>query len=208
MAFDLLTEDVPEDATLETQTLHIAQAFELCRKVLSDKSRPNAERAIAVCWLAHLAGDAHQPCHAGSCYLSGLFPEGDRGASSIPTKQAKNMHSLWDGLLGRRYDAGDIQRRAREIRMDTANWKAAAEAAQAPDGLNPLTWLAESADFARSHVYTPDVLDALKAAAKSGQPLEELDVNEEYLKSAGRLAQVRVASAAHRLAGVWREALK
>jgi hypothetical protein len=25
----------------------------------------------------------------------------DRGANSIPTKQSKNTHALWDGLLGR-----------------------------------------------------------------------------------------------------------
>lgn len=88
---------LPEDATLATKDLYIAQALELCTKVLAGKSQPDSDRAIAVCWIAHLVADAHQPCHAGSLYALDLFPDGDRGANSIKTKQSKNMHALWDG---------------------------------------------------------------------------------------------------------------
>jgi hypothetical protein len=73
---------LPADATMETGNLHIAQAMQLCRSVLKDKTRPNSERALAICWLIHLVGDSHQPCHAGSLYYAKVFPEGDRGANS------------------------------------------------------------------------------------------------------------------------------
>ena len=85
---------VSPDATLESKDLHIAQAVELCRSVLRDQSRSDGDRALAICWLAHLVADAHQPCHAGSLYVDGIFPDGDRGANSIPTKQGRNMHAL------------------------------------------------------------------------------------------------------------------
>ncbi|WP_146532529.1 S1/P1 nuclease [Rubripirellula reticaptiva] len=55
---------LPSDATLDTQGLRIGQATELCVKVLSDKSRSKADRAIALCWVLHLFVDGHQPCHA------------------------------------------------------------------------------------------------------------------------------------------------
>jgi hypothetical protein len=60
---------LPLDATLETQDLYLSQAVELCRKVLSDKSQPAGDRAIALCWIGHLVADSHQPCHAGSLYM-------------------------------------------------------------------------------------------------------------------------------------------
>lgn len=91
---------LPLEATLQTQELHISQALELCRKVLSDKSQPAADRAIALCWIGHLVADSHQPCHAGSLYMEGVFvdSDGDRGANRILTKQKKNMHALWDQM--------------------------------------------------------------------------------------------------------------
>lgn len=44
----------PTSATLDTQELHLAQAVELCRRVLADVSQPLGDRAIALTWIAHL----------------------------------------------------------------------------------------------------------------------------------------------------------
>ena len=84
---------LPAGATLQTQELHIVQAIELCRQTLRSRSSSDADKALAICWLAHLVADAHQPCHAGSLYVEGIFPEGDRGATWIPTKQGKTLHA-------------------------------------------------------------------------------------------------------------------
>jgi hypothetical protein len=195
----------PQTATLDTENLHIAQAVELCRKVLRDKTAVSSDRALAICWLGHLVGDAHQPCHSGSLYFAGVFPDGDRGANLIPTKQQENLHFLWDALLGPQFDAGDVSRRARTIAADQQLWTDAKKAAQQERGLNPLTWLAESSEYGRSHVYAPEVLSAVEMAARTSQKLEMLDLSEAYLKAAGEVARIRVAFAAHRLAAILRE---
>jgi len=196
---------LPEGATLQTQDLYIAQAIELCRRTLRSGTSSDADKAIAICWLAHLVADSHQPCHAGSLYAEKIFPEGDRGANSIPTKQSRNLHALWDGLLGTRYDAGDIARRVKEIKTLPA-W---ADSTSAGLVLEPLKWLAESSEFARSNVYTPDVLNAVEAAKRSGaDKVEVVDLPDDYLKAAGSVSQQRAALAAHRLAAILSEDLR
>lgn len=192
---------VPADATLATESLHISQAIQLCRAVLKDRSRPKSERALAICWLMHLVGDAHQPCHAGSLYYAKVFPDGDRGANAIPTKQFKNLHALWDGLLGPLFDAGDIQRRERSIVADRAMWHEAQLAARASTGLDPLRWLNESEEFGRSSVYTTEIMTPIEAVARgASSTLHEIDLSEKYLQAAGQVARRRAAFAASRLA--------
>jgi len=198
---------LPPDATLETQDLYIAQAVELCRRVLGNDQAPPGDRAIALCWLAHLVGDAHQPCHAGSLYAAGVFPEGDRGANSVRTRQKNNMHALWDGLLGGRYDEGAMNRRVREI-VDTPEIVAAGTVAMAkPDTLDPLVWLAESREASIAHAYTHEVLGPIKATMEEGGEVPEVYFSESYLQQAGGLAQLRAAVAGKRLAAICREGI-
>ena len=91
--------------------------------------------------------------------------------------------------------------------MDSGTWNFVANAVKKDDDTNPLKWLAESAEFGRSYVYTPDVLDAVEAAAKSGQKMEALNLSDEYLKAAGRVARNQAAFAAQRLAVVLKEGM-
>ena len=198
---------LPAAATLDTQDLYIAQAVELCRRVLGDRSAPDSDRAIALCWLAHLVGDAHQPCHAGSLYAERLFPEGDRGANSIPTRQKNNMHALWDGLLGGRFNEGTMHRRVADLQAKS-DYHAAGEAAVSrPSGLDPLTWLAESREASVQYAYTREVLGPIEAFMKADGELPVLYLSEAYLRQAGGLAELRAAEAGHRLAKVWKEGL-
>lgn len=199
---------LPAEATLETQELYVAQATELCRRTFNDRNAPPADRAIALCWLAHLAGDAHQPCHAGSLYAAGLFPDGDRGANSIPTRQKNNMHALWDGLLGGNYDEGAMNRRVQEIADSPEITAAGAAALAMPDALDPLVWLAESREASIAHAYTHEVLGPIKATMEVGGELPEVYFSESYLTQAGRLAQLRAAAAGKRLAAIWREGVE
>ncbi len=190
---------LPANATLETKDLYIAQALELTTGILHDKTKPDSERAIALCWVAHLVADAHQPCHAGSIYVEGLFPEGDRGANSIKTKQLKNMHALWDGLLGPKWDEADVNRRASEMPRVVRSRAGAGEIAPLPGGVEQ--WLIESRDSAIHFVYTSVVMEPISVAVRSGsKELAELDLPESYLKEAGRVARTRAAAAGARLA--------
>lgn len=193
----------PPDATLETRDLDVVQAVELCRRVMKDKTTSAGDRAIAICWIGNLVGDAHHPCHSGSLY-SPAFPEGDKSAASIPTRQSKNLRSFWEALLGTNFDAADVKRRAKEIRIDTAAYDAAKQAAQEPGGLDPVTWLKESAHTARSNVYTAEVLTPVKKL-KPGEKLLEIQLSAEYLRQADKAAKKRAAFAALRLAAILRE---
>lgn len=53
--------DLPAGASLDTQSLHIAQAIKLCDGILADTNAKDSDRAIASCWLCHLVADSHQP---------------------------------------------------------------------------------------------------------------------------------------------------
>lgn len=70
---------------------NIWRAFEDFRAKASDATRTVEERREAVRWIAHLAGDAHQPMHTG--YAS------DRGGNSVRVNyfnEPTNLHKVWD----------------------------------------------------------------------------------------------------------------
>lgn len=202
---------LPEDATMKTQELYISQALELCKKTLADSTKSDEDRALAICWIAHLVADAHQPCHAGSLYMEGVFAEsdGDRGANRILVKQRGNLHALWDQLLGNRFTLGDINRRISEIASDAELREKTRQTLAGEKSLDPQIWLAESRASAVENVYMAEVTDSLKLVTRGviDKPAE-LELTEGYLKNAGRIAQIRSSQAAHRLAETWRLALK
>ncbi len=74
---------------------------------------PESQKAIALCWIFHLIGDAHQPLHTVSLFTT-QFPQGDRGGNlfyirlSSTSSQTENLHAYWDNLLltDDRYNAG------------------------------------------------------------------------------------------------------
>lgn len=202
---------LPSNATLATRDLHLSQAIALSRKTLADTSLSDPDRAVALCWLAHLVADAHQPCHAGSLYMEDVFVEfdGDRGANRIPTKQRGNLHTVWDQLLGHRFSVDGTRSRIAEVTSDVELVKKAEEAIATAEKLDPQTWLAESREFATDSVYAPEVIDSLRLVSRgvvdAPQPI---DLSETYFKNAGRLARVRAIEAAYRLAETWKSALK
>ncbi|XZE35427.1 S1/P1 nuclease [Pirellulaceae bacterium SH501] len=189
---------LPANATLETQELYILQALELCKSVLKDRTRSDADRSIALCWIAHLVADAHQPCHAGSLYAEGVFQEkdGDRGANRILTKQRGNLHALWDGLLGEGFDAGDVQRRLYEI----DNLPFSAGDMDGEDVLNATRWIEESRKIAVESVYTDEILDQVSLVRRGlATEVPKIDLSEAYLKKAGSVAQEQALRAGLRL---------
>jgi len=198
----------PVEASLDSEELHIAQAVELCRRVLSDQTQPAGDRAIALSWLAHLVADAHQPCHAGSLYAEDVFPEGDRQANLIKIVRGKSLHGLWDGLLSQRYDEQEVSDQIDEITHGGDAMKAGPGARRRPDSLNPLTWIDESRTHARSLVYSSEVLGPIRATVEGmADEVPRIDLTDAYLERAKSLAEVRAVQAAYRLAEIWREAL-
>jgi S1/P1 Nuclease len=49
---------------------NIEKAFEYNLGILKDSGKSGADRAKALCWIFHLAGDAHQPLHPVSLFSS------------------------------------------------------------------------------------------------------------------------------------------
>jgi hypothetical protein len=197
---------LPASATLTTQELYICQAVELCKSVLRDETRPDSDRAIALCWIAHLVADAHQPCHAGSLYAEGVFMEkdGDRGANRILTKQRQNLHALWDQLLGDRYDEGDVRRRSDEIGKLEIPLPQTRQ-----DYLEPDVWIEESRKHAIESVYTEEILSQVSLVARGIAPeVPKIELSEGYLKNAGRISQERAKLASIRLSAVIADCLK
>jgi len=84
----------------------IVEALKQCTDELKDSKTSDADKAVDICWVAHLVGDIHQPLHAISLY-SPQYPDGDQGGNAemalrdppYPDSAAK-LHSIWDSLLG------------------------------------------------------------------------------------------------------------
>ena len=116
------------------------------------------------------------------------------------------MHALWDEQLGEDFTLQGTRRRYAEI-VTTPELTSIGEQALAK-GLDPQIWLGESRQLATEHVYTPLVIESLNVVARGlvDKP-EVLDLPEDYLKNAGKVAQIRAAEAGYRLAGVWKECL-
>ncbi len=180
---------LPENASLNSQDLHIGQAIQLCRQILADPTESNPNKAIAVCWLCHLLAEAHQPCHAGSLYVQHVFPNGDRNARSINLEQGGNLHDYWDGVLGREMKADGIQLKMRSIEMRGRKMPYFFNLKPA---LAPETWLAESRQFAREAVYAPEILEQIKKAMQdeSGD-LPAVRLSEQYVATSMEVAEKR-----------------
>ncbi len=134
---------------------------------------------------------------------------GDRGANRIITKQRKNMHALWDQLLGPDFELSAVRRRIVEITGDQELDAKGNSAIATTDGLSHLAWLAESRAAAINNVYTAEVLDSLNLVARgvAAKP-ETIELSEAYLKNTVRVAQVRAIEASYHLAETWRIAIR
>jgi hypothetical protein len=174
---------------LPSPTRQFAQAVAYCRKVIASDAPPN-QKALAYCWLFHLVGDLHQPLHS-TALVCERFPNGDRGGNSIPTVQGRNLHALWDGLLGRQHRPNDVQREVAELEQRPALWKLDTKC-----GVE--AWIQESHELAKTFAYDPIIL---KAVEQPGE-LRPINLPEPYLKAAGEKARQRIVAAGLRLASL------
>ena len=78
-------------------------------RVIRDASASPREKAIAIAWLMHLAGDIHQPLH-NSGRVTETEPKGDQGGNTflLEAKTAENnnplnLHWLWDSIVPRNF---------------------------------------------------------------------------------------------------------
>jgi hypothetical protein len=198
--------EVPSEAR-DREFMNAGQALNWSRQVLADLNSPAADRAVALCWLMHLTGDIHQPCHSTALFSRRLFPDvkaGDRGGNLVLTTQHRNLHAVWDGFPGSRA-------RFREAHNKALKWMNESEAAairdEAVKELDGAKWLEESHELADEFVYAPEVMKTLRAMeAGTETPVDmPLTLSEGYLQDGGRVAKKRVLEAGYRLGELFKQ---
>lgn len=184
-----------------TDQLNILQALGYSRETIAGKAGP-ADKAIAYCWLLHLVGDIHQPLHSSALFSVEMFPNGDEGGNKILLTKGKNLHSVWDGLLGKQYYMRNVDKVVKELSNRDRFGEVFDTAARETE---PAKWANESHELCRSVVYTPEILNAVKKTP-AGEKIAPLDLPVEYYKAAGELARKRVLAAGLRLGALLKNA--
>ena len=183
---------------------NILTALEANSKILADAAAEPADRAVALCWIAHMVGDVHQPLHAVSMY-SPEYPDGDRGGNGIVVRGNDNvqrLHAYWDAILGNSDAHEAVTFIADEIRNDPQLQRGKLrELAERPAFAE---WVDESYRWAGAVVYLNGRLRAApEEAYYTKQPIPDAEVPpvpHSYFANARELSRRRIALAGYRLA--------
>ena len=142
-------------------------------------------KVYALPWLIHLVADTHQPLHVVDADAAWLAPLDDpkRLNPSAPRKRIVSLHALWDDLPGASNLSGN--------KLDSA-CRALAAMYPKPAPSNPAQWITESWQIAGQEGFPADY--ALQQ--RVGKP---------FYERAREIANQRIVSAGHRLAGVLRK---
>ncbi len=158
-----------------------------------------AQRAYAVPWLIHMAGDIHQPLHATSRFVGGKADHGGNSVQVCTTQttctlgSAQSLHSFWDGALGADQDLKVIRTEADKLCNATAVKQKLCDpkTAGAEDVTDPEAWIAGSFDLAKAFAYAAPVGATTSTAFR---------LDATYRTNAARVARTQVALAGTRLA--------
>lgn len=190
----------------EPEKENVVEAIDRYRKILADKTKPDAERADALRFLIHFVGDLHQPLHSVA-RDSDEHPKGDRGGNDFkiqpPASMAgtqrppNNLHSLWDGGLGlfpfRERPLTPQDRSAIEVQAETIASALPRESLKKVDDQQPMAWAKEGLEDSKKIVY-----DLMENSVPS----------EDYMRRGRTLSARRAAYAGYRLADIINDALR
>ena len=179
-------------------TVNVISQLEYCSAVLKNDSETMEQRAIALAWFIHLVGDIHQPLHTASLYNND-YPNGDLGGNSINVFVTQggyptNLHSFWDGLLGKGQDFSQIlpQSRLLTTQHPVSTFDNA-------DSLQFVNWSYESYALATTAAHRNGDIDKLNGITSKATALLIPDA-EEYLKQSMVIGEKRVVLSGYRLA--------
>ncbi len=159
---------------------------------------PDSEKAVALCWIFHLIGDVHQPLHTTAMFGE-AWPNGDRGGNLVfvratETSSTINLHSLWDGLMGRSENIRTLKNEAIRLRSIPELARGALPELSLKDFNG---WAKpESFDLAVKTAYLGVSLPANSDRTNGGV------VPDGYLKRAKEIGTRRVVLAGYRIANV------
>lgn len=162
----------------------VVSGIEMFGAQLADDSLPDAERLVALRFLAHFVGDIHQPLHVG-------YKE-DRGGNDTYIRfynRRSKLHAVWDtGILSR--STSDWEEFAAQLN----DMLRPADIAAYTEWMSPLDWAQESYAIAVDEVYGRVEPNESVAAPYVD---DMLPVVEEQLLAAG----VRLAATLNELVG-------
>ena len=176
----------------ESDVDNVVVALDYNMRLLADPATEAGQRAVALCWVLHLAGDIHQPLHTGSLFSAQLFESGDAGGNGIDTSDG-NLHAVWDralreqGILDSVDSITDAMQSMdlNEIESEPLDWTA---------------WMHESRAFMTSVVYPETVEREILSAERMGRDMREIELSEDYLAEMRRLSEQRLGLAGLRIA--------
>lgn len=152
------------------------------------------DKAKALTWLFHLAGDSHQPLHSSSLYTS-LFQRkgGDKGGNSFFVRAAANratinLHKFWDDAITTSLNFRTIRNLAIEIRTNYPK-----SSFQNVEETDLAKWIQESFELAKTEVY-------LNGQLKTGTKTNGEVVPSDYPSRRKEISTQRIALAGYRLA--------
>ncbi|MBL8850682.1 MAG: S1/P1 nuclease [Planctomycetaceae bacterium] len=180
----------------ENENLNGPQALKVNLAVVYNSAAAAADRAVALCWVLHIAQDLHQPCHTASLCTPKMFPEGDRGANWIPTTQLRNLHAVWDSPLGSD-DRFEVCRNLAILMLGNAQ-EQLSEIEVCEIDSEVEKWMAEGLELADSAVYTAEVRHMVVTA----DSVQTVDLTPEYLRAVRAVADRRLLLAGVRLSAL------
>jgi hypothetical protein len=169
--------------------MNLVQALKGNLSIWRDTAAAPADKAVALCWILHLAGDLHQPLHTVALFSAVLFPEGDRGGNSIEVEwgdDVRNLHAVWDGLPTGMNDLAPSPMTVRSIETDVVDDDAIDE------------WLSHHANLARKFVYADDLRRQLLNRRQDGKP-GRVQLSHEYLVAARSIARRQINLTGYRI---------
>ena len=151
-----------------------------------------------ICWLLHVYSDIHQPLHTTALFSQTLLPKGCRGGNSIKTKQGRNLHSLWDGLLGKDNKFQACHNQAVRMLEDANLASLAKRGASVTDAESVCRG---SNLCCKEFAYATEVRAHLQRLEDNGETkIVAVDLSDLYLKRAGSVAEQQASRAGWRLA--------
>ena len=183
----------------EPETPNALTQIVACARALGDPGVHEVTQSYGLSWLLHLVGDVHQPLHAISRF-SRQHTRGDAGGNAVRLQSGPapgdttNLHSFWDGILGRDRNPDPVVALARRIVAEHPPVASSETAVRGDSTLEGTVkdWIDESATLSRYVVYT---------VGPEGES-ERVGVTPEYRALAESVARHRVALAGYRMANL------
>ena len=178
---------LPERGTLGELSTRLEESISR----VGDSSIPAPERAVALAWVLHLTGDAHQPLHS-SGRVTSLDPKGDRGGNdfALDDLESPNLHALWDSIL----------RRARRPTHGESYFRWVSRVAREVAGAHPRGFLARETRVESPGAWSREGASIAMSSAYPGYLERNAPVPKRYEDEAFGIAGRQTALAGYRLA--------